>query len=91
MSEISQFFFWKAFLTEASVEKIINADKRVDEKEQKELDKSEKDLERIRARSAVINTVGNEIQRRKMNTLRLLQAKKKREEDKLRLKQNLKS
>ena len=55
------------------------------------MDKSEKDLERIRARSAVINTVGNEIQRRKMNTLRLLQAKKKREEDKLRLKQNLKS
>ena len=81
----------KKLFTEASVEKIINADKRVDEKEQKELDKSEKDLERIRARSAVINTVGNEIQRRKMNTLRLLQAKKKREEDKLRLKQNLKS
>ena len=61
------------------------------DKEQAELEKSEKDLERIRARSAVINTVSaNEIQRRKMNEVRLLQAKMKREEEKRRLKQNMK-
>ena len=74
------------------MEKIINAEKTVEDNEQTEAEKSEKDLERIRARSAVINTVkGNEIQRRKMNEMRLLQAKMKREEEKRKLKQNMKS
>ena len=78
--------------TEATVEKLINAEKTVEDNEQTEAEKSEKDLERIRARSAVINTVkGNEIQRRKMNEMRLLQAKMKREEEKRKLKQNMKS
>ena len=74
------------------MEKLINSEKTVEDNEQTEAEKSEKDLERIRARSAVINTVkGNEIQRRKMNEMRLLQAKMKREEEKRKLKQNMKS
>ena len=79
-------------VTEATVEKLINAERSVEDNEQTEAEKSEKDLERIRARSAVITQVkGNEIQRRKMNEMRLLQAKMKREEEKRKLKQNMKS
>ena len=82
----------KFLFTEAAVEKIINAEKAVEDIKQTEAEKSEKDLERIRARSAVINEVNrNEIQRRKMNEMRLLQAKMKREEEKRKLKQNVKS
>lgn len=74
------------------MEKIVNAEKTVEDIRQSEAEKSEKDLERIRARSAVINEVkGNEIQRRKINEMRLLQAKMKREEEKRKLKQNVKS
>ena len=74
------------------MEKILNAEKTVEDIRQSEAEKSEKDLERIRARSAVINEVkGNEIQRRKINEMRLLQAKMKREEEKRKLKQNVKS
>ena len=73
------------------MEKIVNAEKTVEDIRQSEAEKSEKDLERIRARSAVINEVkGNEIQRRKINEMRLLQAKMKREEEKRKLKQNVK-
>ena len=80
------------FFSEATVGKIISAEKKDEGRGQAGLKKSEKDLERIRARSAVINTVSaNEIQRRKMNEVRLLQAKMKREEEKRRLKQNMKS
>ena len=52
----------------------------------------EKDMERNRARSAVMNNVKkNEIQRRKMNEMRLMQAKMKRDEEKLRMKDNIKA
>ena len=73
-------------------EKDLEKRRAVEDIRQTEVEKSEKDLERIRARSAVINTVkGNEIQRRKMNEMRLLQAKMNREEEKRKLKHNVKS